>query len=202
MLYNPLIEGELRFGEAEAKGFEFMLRKPEGKFTYWLAYSWSTVNRTAADINGGKTYPASYDRPHKININLSYKPGKHWEYSANWIYLSGAPITTPTGFFEYNGYVVPIYDEKNNDRLPAYHRMDVSVSCHLSKPGNRYQHSLVLSAYNLYGRNNPFSINFNKIMDDNGKFLVPSDLSGNYEIIPTAMSVAGVIPSLNYTFKF
>jgi hypothetical protein len=72
----------------------------------------------------------------------------------------------------------------------------------LNKPEKRYRHHLVFSLYNAYGHENPFSVGFNKIMNDNGDFVVPSDLNGSYEIIPTQLSVAGVIPSINYTFKF
>jgi hypothetical protein len=60
----------------------------------------------------------------------------------------------------------------------------------------------MLSVYNAYARNNPISINFNKIVDNNGKFVIPADLNGNYELVPTKMYVAGIIPSLNYKFKF
>jgi hypothetical protein len=60
----------------------------------------------------------------------------------------------------------------------------------------------MLSFYNAYGRKNPFSLNYNKIMNDNGDFVVPSDLEGGFEIIPTSLSVAGIIPSLNYIFRF
>jgi hypothetical protein len=202
MLYNPLIEGELRFGNAESYGLEVLLRKSEGKFTGWIGYSYSRALRTIEDINQGNSYPAFYDHPTTICLNLSYRTGRHWDFSANWIYLTGSAITTPVGFYQYNGYSVPIYGEKNNDRLPDYHRLDVSITLWLNRPGNKFKHSLVLSVYNAYGRSNPFSVNFNKIMDDKGKFYIPSDLDGNYEIIPTKLSVAGAIPSLNYTFRF
>jgi len=202
MLYNPLIEGELRFGTTTAYGIELLLRKSQGKFTGWMGYSYSRVMRTTEGVNNNETYPAHFDRPNTLCFNISYKSGKRWDFSANWIYLTGAPVSTPDGFYRYNGYTVPIYGEKNNDRLPDYHRLDVSATCWLNKPGKKFRHSLVFSAYNLYGRNNPFSVNFNKIMDDNGRFIVPSDLDGSYEIIPTQLSVAGVIPSLNYTFRF
>jgi hypothetical protein len=202
MLYNPLIEGELRFGSAKSYGVEVLLRKSEGKFTGWIGYSYSRVNSTIEDINNGKAYPAFYDHPTTICFNLSYRNGRHWDFSANWIYLTGSAITTPVGFYQYNGYSVPIYGDKNNDRLPDYHRLDISVTLWLNRPGNRFKHSIVFSIYNAYGRSNPFSLNFNKIMDDQGKFYIPSDLDGNYEIVPTKLSVAGAIPSLNYTFRF
>lgn len=202
MLYNPLIEGELRFGTTSAYGIEALLRKSQGKFTGWMGYSYSKVRRSTEGVNNNLAYPAHFDRPNTICLNISYKSGKRWDFSANWIYLTGAPVSTPDGFYNYNGYMIPIYGEKNNDRLPDYHRLDISATCWLNKPGKKFRHSLVLSAYNLYGRNNPFSVNFNKIMNDNGRFIVPTDLDGSYEIIPTQLSVAGVIPSLNYTFRF
>jgi hypothetical protein len=60
----------------------------------------------------------------------------------------------------------------------------------------------MFTIYNAYGRHNPFSVNFNKMMDDNGKLVVPVNLEGDVEIVSTSVSVAGAIPSLNYTFRF
>jgi hypothetical protein len=202
MLYNPLIEGELRFGNARAYGVELLIRKSEGRLSGWVGYSWSRAFRTIDDVNGGKEFPASFDHPHSIFTNIVYTAGKRLDISAGWVYMTGSPFTSPTGFMQYNGYVVPVYGEKNNDRFPDYHRLDLSFSFRLNKPESRYRHNLVLSFYNAYGRSNPFSVSFNKIMDDKGNFVVPADLSGDLEIIPTRISVAGVIPSLNYTFKF
>jgi hypothetical protein len=202
MLYNPLIEGELRFGKAWSYGIELMLSKPEGKITGWIGYTYARAIIQTPEVNSGKSYPAYYDRPNDFCIYLSYNTYKHWAFSVNWMLISGAAITTPTGFYYYNGYSVPIYGDKNNDRLPVYHRLDLSVTYNINKPGNRFQHSLVLTLYNAYGRYNPFSVDFNKIMAGDGEFVVPSNLNGSYELVPTTISVAGIIPSVNYIFKF
>jgi hypothetical protein len=202
MLFNPLIEGELRFGKAWSYGAELMLRKQQGKLTGWVGYTYSRVFKQIEGVNNNATYPASYDRPHDINVNIAYSAGQRWSFSADWTYLTGNPISTPIGFYYYNGYSVPIYGEKNNDRLPAYHRLDLSATFKLNKPGRRYQHSLSFTVYNAYARRNPISINFNKILDDNGNIVVPADLGGKNDLIPTAVSVAGIIPSLTYNFKF
>jgi hypothetical protein len=202
MLFNPLIEGELRFGTAWSYGIELMLRKPTGKLTGWIGYTWSRAFVNTPGINNDKSYPANYDRPNDFSINIAYDTRKHWSFYANWIYMTGAAITTPVGFYYNNGYSVPLYGEKNNDRLPDYHRLDLSVRYVFNKPGNRYQHSLAVTLYNAYGRLNPFAVSFNKIMNDNGDFVVPSNLSGNYNLVPTSISVAGIIPSINYQFKF
>jgi hypothetical protein len=204
MLYNPLIEGELRFGKSWSYGLEFMLRKSEGKFTGWIGYTYSRVFKKIEGVNNGETFPAFYDRPNDVCINIAYNTEKRWSFSANWIYMTGGAITTPTGFFYYNGYSVPIYGEKNNDRLPDYHRLDLLATLKLNKPGSakKYQHSITFTIYNAYAQVNPISVNFNKIFDDNGNIVVPSDHEGQNEIIPTVISVAGFIPSVSYNFKF
>jgi hypothetical protein len=202
MLFNPLLEGELRFGEGHSYGIETLIRKSKGNLTGWMSYTYSRSMKQIADVNSGNTFPAICDRPHTFSFTLAYASGKHWSFSSHWIYLTGAPFTSPTGFYYLNGYSIPIYGEKNNDRFPNYHRLDVSVAFALSKPEKRFQHSLMLTVYNAYGRHNPFEQNFNKIMDDNGNIVVPTDLQGSVERIPTSVSVAGAIPSLNYTFRF
>ena len=202
MLFNTLIEGELRFGNAWSYGIEVMLRKKTGNLTGWIGYTWSRAFVQTPGVNGDKVYRASYDRPNDICLNLSYDTKKHWVFTANWIYLTGGAITTPIGFYYNNGYSVPLYGDKNNDRLPDYHRLDLSVSYAFNKPGNRFRHSLALTLYNAYGRMNPFSVDFNKMMNDNGDFVVPSNQNGAAVLLPTSISVAGIIPSINYQFQF
>jgi hypothetical protein len=201
LLFNRLLEAELRTGSARSYGIELMLRKTEGSLTGWVGYTWSRTFIHTPEVNNGKEYPAFYDRPNNVCIYVSYALGDHWKFSANWIYMTGGAITTPVGFFYNNGYSVPIYGDRNNDRLPDYHRLDLSVKWTLSRPDNRYQHSLILTLYNAYGRLNPFSVNFNRIQDGDGNLVVPSNLD-NYQLVPTTLSVAGIIPSINYQFKF
>jgi hypothetical protein len=202
LLVNPLVEGELRFSDGRAYGVEASLRKSKGKLTGWISYAFSRSLKQIEGVNAGTTYPAAWDRPHNVSITLSYSTGRHWDFSSHWMYLSGAPFTSPTGFYYANGYSVPVYGEKNNDRYPAYHRLDLSVSYALSKPEKRVQHTIMLTVYNAYGRHNPFALNFNKMMDDNGNIVVPANIKGDVELIQTSISVAGAIPSLNYTFHF
>lgn len=202
LLYNPLLEGELRFGKSWTWGCEVMLRKISGKLTGWVAYTWSRAFTEIDDLNEGRAYPANFDTPHEVSVNLNWEPGKHWMLTANWIYHTGSPVSKPTAFYTYNGSLVPWYGEKNNDRLPDYHRLDLSVVYKISKPERKYQHSLSLNIFNVYARKNPFSLNYNKIIGENGDFVVPTDVSSDAVHVPTAISAAGIIPSLNYKFRF
>jgi hypothetical protein len=203
MLYNPLIEGEIRQGEAWSYGLEMMLHKPFGKLTGWIGYTYSRIFANTPGINNGSTYRAFQDRPHNLTVFAAYDTKKRWIFSANWLLLSGAAISTPVGFFDYDGYVVPIYGDKNNDRLPVYHRLDISANFRLNKDmASKYKHNLILSLYNVYGRNNPYFLSFNRIENPNGEYYIPADHSQPQKLVPTTLSVSEIIPSINYQFKF
>lgn len=203
MLYNSLIEGEVRIGEAWSYGLEMMLRKPFGRLTGWVGYTYSRMFVKTPGVNMGKSYRAYQDRPHNLTVFIAYDTKKRWKFSANWLLLSGAAISTPVSFYDYNGYVVPLYGDKNNDRLPAYHRLDISVNFRLNKDEYaRYKHNLLLNFYNVYGRNNPFFLSFNRMEGGNGDYVIPADHSVQQELVPTTISVSEIIPSINYQFNF
>lgn len=202
MLFNPHVEAEIRYGQGESYGGELMLKVPEGRLNGWLSYSYTRTILEIPEINRGNPYPSVYDRPHTLNISLNYLALPSCNLSATWIYSSGSPITTPSGFYYYNGYQVPFYDKRNNDRLPNYHRLDLAAEFRLNKSGTRYTHSLRLSVLNAYGRKNPFSVNFNKIITEHGKIVVPSDHYSSPDVISSMMYIYGTIPSISYKFSF
>ena len=201
LMLNPLIEGELRFGTARSWGLEFMLRRTQGRFSGWISYTWSRVLSKIEGLNNNKEFSPFYDRPHDLSVFLTYNLTRKVNFSANWIYYTGSAITTPVGFYDYNGSTVPLYGEKNNDRLPDYHRLDIAMIWTLNKPERKFQHSLSFGIYNLYNRHNPVSINFNKIESKDGKFVVPANLYGMDDIVTTQEYLLGVMPSITYKFK-
>lgn len=202
LLFNPLIEGEIRTGESESWGIEAMAKRNKGIFTGWIGYSYSKVTKTNAEVNSGLPFPASFDRPHSIVFNLSYSLGKKWIFAADWIFMTGAAVTTPVGFYEYNGYSIPVYAKKNNSRLPDYHRLDFTVKYDLINTSSKYRHQLVLSVHNIYNRKNPISINFNKTINEENELVVPGNLDSYNLLFPSITWVSGMIPSINYVFKF
>jgi len=200
LILNPLIEGELRFGTAKAYGIEFLVRRTQGRLSGWISYTYSRVRMKIEGVNDNREFPPFYDRPHDFSLFLSYNFTRKVNLSANWIYYTGSAITTPVGFYEYNGSTVPLYGNKNNDRLPDYHRLDVALTWTINKPDRKFQHSLAFGIYNFYNRHNPVSVNFNKIEDGN-KFYVPANLYEAAEIVTTQTYLLGIMPSITYKFK-
>lgn len=202
MLLNPLIEGELRFGFARSYGIELLVKKDGGRLNGWFGYSLSKTYKKINELYLGKSFPAFYDRPHDLSVYLSYKAKPRWRLASNWIFTSGAAITTPSGFYYYHGHSVPIYNKKNNDRLPDYHRLDISATFQLNKIKSNFKHDLTLSIYNVYGRENPISVNFTKTLGNNDKIFVPANYLAIPTYLPTKIFLYGTIPSITYKFTF
>ena len=201
-LLNPLLESELRFGTAHAYGIELQAKKDEGRLRGMIGYSYARAKRQFAELNQGKTYNAFSDRPNQFNVTLSYDVSLRWTVGMNWNYLTGAPYSSPVSFYSYNGQEVPVYGQKNNDRLPNYHRLDVSATVKLNRNSeSKFKHSLTMSIYNVYGRKNALYINYNKTELGEKDFKVPSNLLASERAI-SQFYLFQFTPSVSYNFKW
>jgi hypothetical protein len=135
LIANDAIEQVILNGRARAYGLELLLRKNEGRFTGWLAYTLSkseqqTPGRTPSEtgINNGEWYNTPFDKTHDISFTGSYELNKKWSFNANFLLQTGQPVTYPNGQYEYNGIRIPSYTNRNEFRLPTYHRLDISAN--------------------------------------------------------------------------
>ena len=202
LLINPLIKGELRLCEGNSYGVEFSVRKNSRKITYWLGYIYSRSFLQSPDINNGVKYTAYYDHPHTVNFNLHFQAKPRIALSSNWIYSTGSPYTAPTSFYYYQGDQIPVYVARNNMRLPDYHRLDINMEFILNKLQSKSQHKLTFTIYNAYNRHNPFSLNFNKIVNDANHYVIPQNTNSTPETISTYKYIFGIVPSVTYLWQF
>lgn len=191
LLLNKELEGELRFGEARSYGLEVLLQKNTGRFTGWISYTLARTEKKIEEINEGNWYKSKYDKVHDFAIIASYKLTDRIDLSANWIYQTGNAVTFPTGKYEQYGRTIPVYSERNGERMPAYHRLDLASTFHLkNKLFKKAEQNLVLSVYNAYGRKNAFSINFKDSETEPGVTVAEKTYLFSF------------IPSLTYNVKF
>ena len=205
LIANNAIEQVILNGEARAYGLEFLLRKNEGRFQGWLAYTLSrSEQRTPGrdpvvdngrsnletGINFGEWYSTPFDKTHDIALYGSFDYNERLNFNANFVYQTGQPTNYPVGQFEFQGLVVPFFGLRNQTRLPDYHRLDVSATLKNKPKRNRsFQSEWVFSVYNVYNRKNAASINFRQNQD-----------TGRNEAVRTA--IFGIIPAITYNFKF
>ena len=160
VLADPDREGLLRFGKSRSYGTELMLKYDFARWNGWLAYTWSRAWYDIPELNGGEPYPSPLNHEHAVNFVLTYDFSKQWSASTEWVFYSGAPSTFPVGRFNYKDRWVPVYSSRNEDRLPDYHRMDLSVTYRTKRrmAEKRWSAEWNLSLYNAYSRHNAWSI--------------------------------------------
>jgi len=183
VLLNEKLDGELRFGKSWSYGAELLIRKSTGRLTGWISYTYSRSMRKFKDINNGNTYNAPYDKPHDVSIVLSYDLLPRLDVAATWVYSTGRPATFPTGRAEYGNIIVPIYSDRNDYRMPNYHRLDLSVTWKKKKKeDSKWDWDLNLSVYNAYGRHNTWTINF--VQDPNDPYSTYAEHTYLFSILP------------------
>lgn len=184
-------------GSGESYGTELFFQKKTGKFSGWMGYTLSWTNRTFANLNNGKSFPFKYDRRHDTEIAFAYAWKENKAFSLTWVYGTGTAISLPRSSYEqsfsdrpgnnYNPYgTIEYYESRNNYRMRAYHRLDLSyTSTKKTKWGER---SWNIGVYNVYSRRNPFFMELGRDRNGNKKFI-------QYSLFP-------IIPSVAYRFKF
>ncbi len=209
ILLNELLEGDVLSGVGRAYGLELYVAKKKGKLNGWISY---TLGKTELKVDGinfredvenrvGQYYPTRYDQRHNLKITTNYDFNERNSFSVNFSYISGTPTTFPTSRVTIQDFVVPHNAEnsRNNFRIPAYHRLDISYTVKnvfLGKRNKKNEDYFVLSVYNLYNRKNPFATFFSQ----------GTDRQSTIEPIQTnafQISILGsVIPAFSYNFKF
>lgn len=195
LLMNHHIETDVLNTRGKAYGAELSIKKKSGKMTGWFSYTYSRTFLQLDDllagqtINGGKYYPANFDKPHNINLVNNYQFSHRFTTSLNVVYSTGRPITLPIAIYYLGGAQRVYYSERNEHRVPDYIRVDLSVNVEGNHKTKKLTHnSWSFGVYNMLARKNPYSI----------YFVQESGVIKGYQL-----SVFGTaIPFITYNFRF
>ena len=195
LLLNPHIETDVINTWGKAYGFELLVKKTTGKLNGWFSYTFSRTFLQIDDplagqtINHGNYYPASFDKPHNVNLIGNYRFSHRYSLSVNALYSTGRPITLPIAIFNLGGATSLLYSDRNQYRTPDYFRTDVSFNLsgnHRVK--QRTHNSWSFGLYNVTARQNVYSIYF---VQENGA------------VKGYRLSIFGtIIPFVTYNIKF
>jgi hypothetical protein len=196
---NDDLSSEFVFGNGTSYGNELYLEKKKGKFTGWIGYTLALSELEFPEIRNGDPFPPRYDTRHDLSIVGLFQLNRRWNFTATWIFTSGAPTTIPIGRFFIQGipgadpqFVIPEYSLRNDFRMPNFHRMDLGVVC---KFWHKWGTSdLTLSIYNAYDRRNPFFLYID--INDTNEDSIPDSFKAKQ------VSLFPILPSLTYNFKF
>lgn len=220
---NDNADNSFTFGKGWAYGAEFFLKKRIGKLNGWLGYTLSYTKRKFAALNFGNEFYAKYDRRHDASLVVNYDLNDRWTFSLVQVYGTGTAVTIPVAYYFIDVNFVTEYSAKNAYRMPAYHRMDISITFtpdrnnrierkkqRLTKEYQRqgkdvntivvpkrwaknYGTNWNFSIFNVYNRHNPYIV----FLASEGNIL-----TGNLIVKAKKLSLFGIIPSITWNFNF
>ncbi|MDX5347038.1 MAG: TonB-dependent receptor [Hymenobacteraceae bacterium] len=205
-------EGKVTNGQGWSYGGELLLQKKTGNFTGWVGYTLSWTQLQFDSLNFGRKFYARYDRRHDVSLVGMYKFSDEVKISATWVYGTGNAITMPlaeyaapyhspspnAGGYPQDGFdmtglrTVSDYENMNNFRMEAYHRLDVGVQ--FTKDLEWAKRTWEISVYNIYSRRNPYyyymGYRSSNLNDPNNQRVIKK------------VSMFPFIPSISYNLKF
>lgn len=196
LILNPHLETDLLRGKGRAHGFETSLNKNSGKLTGAINYTYSRSLRLIKgptlfeSINRGQEYPSNFDQPHILNVTWKYNFTRRYLITANFTYHTGRPVTIPLSVFRFEDMGLAYFSGRNQYRIPDYHRLDLALVIEGNLKRRKVgEATWVFSVYNVYGRQNPYTIFFRA--EGAG---IPK---------PYQLSIVGaILPSVSYNYKF
>ena len=167
LLMNEHLETDIIDGSGKAYGIELMAKKQVGNLTGWISYTYSRAlikvdsPYESEKVNGGKYFPANYDKPHDLKVVANAKLSRRFNISSIFVYNTGRPITYPVAFYNFNNANRLYYSNRNEYRIPDYMRLDLSATLNGNLKEKKLNHSsFTFTLYNVLGRRNPYSIFF------------------------------------------
>lgn len=195
LLLNDHIETEILNGKGMSYGVEFALKKNSGRLNGGLGYAYmrtlikSNSEFDSEQVNNGEYFPASYDKPHNVNILVNLMATRRVQLSTTINYSTGRPITYPVAKYQLGSQVILHFSQFNQYRIPDYFRMDLSVTFEGNlKANKKIDSSLTFAVYNVTARKNAYSVFFRS---EGEKF-------NGYRLSVFATA----IPTISYNFKF
>ncbi|PRZ00687.1 outer membrane receptor protein involved in Fe transport [Marinilabilia salmonicolor] len=193
-------------GTGKSYGVELLTQKHGGTLSGWVGYTLSWANRQFEDISFGKEFPFKYDARHNLSVVSTIRFSEKTDMGVTWVYRTGYPLTIEDesyrsvfGFFRedntqhyYSDYAeIDHFENRNNYRMPDYHRLDIGINFHKKK--KRVDRTWSFGLYNAYGRNNPFMIYRDQEWDETKQQEVTR---------LKQLSIFNIIPYVRWSIKF
>jgi len=176
-------------GSGFAKGIEFLLQKKTGIYTGWISYTLAEA-KNKFDVYGTDYFSAAQDIRHEFkSVNMYHL--QRWSFAATFIFSTGHPYTAPAGVYNVttldgNKISYLSVSQKNGERLPAYHRMDISATYDLLKTDATKIGSISFSLFNVYNHRNTW---YNEYY-----------IRGN-QVVTTTVKYLGLTPNITLSLK-
>lgn len=179
------IDENIATGQGWSYGAEYYTEwTPPGRHS---AVSSITLSRTFRQFNNfkaGRVYPAKHDRIIDMKLSYTYRASKRTYFNMLFVFATGEALTLPNGWALIHENLIVNPGIKNDFRMPAYHRLDVSVTRTLKAREDR-ESQLVFSVFNVYNRANPFYIYFDTDQQPDEIISIKAKQVSLFPVLPT-----------------
>ncbi|UOY06533.1 carboxypeptidase-like regulatory domain-containing protein [Muricauda sp. SCSIO 64092] len=177
-------------GTSDVLGVDLLIKKQWANYRIWLGYTYNSVDYRFDELANG-AFPGNNDITHNVTLSNTYEKG-NWRFSMGWNFRTGAPFTPVSGFNSVEGDIE--FGAINSQRLPNYHRLDVSAQYQF-KWSSRKSHrgTLGVALQNIYSRQVPLSVFYR--VDENPE-------TGLQEIDQLEQLTLGFTPNFLMRFYF
>lgn len=200
------VDNVLVFGSGISKGIEFFIKKTTGKWTGWLGYTLAKSDRYFPDIQKER-FPSKYDRRHDFTFVSNFKISDRLTLGSVFVFATGNTMTLPSSWYIQEQTILFDYFSRNSTRMPAYQRLDLSLTLYdkptkkkyITSAGEsmevpkRFRSNWNFSVYNVYNFANPFFIYLS------GQGFA---LQGTFRLSLKQVTLFPIIPSITWNFSF
>ncbi len=154
---NP-VDNSFHIGDRNAFGLDLFVRKKiNNKLKAWLSYSYMDVKEQYDGLNDGAAFPAHTGISHVLSLSTSYHY-KKIELAVAWKIHTGK-VFTELETENYAGQSISYFESINSDRLPVYHRLDIS-GVYKFKVSKQIKGKIGVSIKNVYNRKSLINIEY------------------------------------------
>ena len=200
------VDNVLVFGSGISKGIEFFIKKTNGKWTGWLGYTLAKSDRYFPDIQKER-FPSKFDRRHDFTFVSNFKIADRLTLGSLFVFATGNTMTLPSSWYIQEQTILFDYFSRNSTRMPAYQRLDLSLTLYdkptkkkyITSAGEsmevpkRFRSNWNFSVYNVYNYANPFFIYLS------GQGFA---LQGTFRLSLKQVTLFPIIPSITWNFSF
>jgi TonB-dependent Receptor Plug Domain len=183
--FSNQFDTAVRLGNGFTKGIDVLVQKSAPTWRAWMTYTYQDSQNRFEDVNQYNYFQINSNVKHAFNASFN-KKWKLFSVALGWFIHSGKPFSSLNDDNQIATF--------NSERLPIYHRLDVSAIYQLHETKSTHL-KVGLSLYNLYNRKSVISKELERRYEDIADYSVPKYNIQDYYSL-------GITPNLFFRFTF
>ncbi|NVJ86441.1 MAG: TonB-dependent receptor [Algoriphagus sp.] len=192
--------------EGRAYGLEFLAQQRLFQDFYGIA-ALTLVRSEFTNPNTDGFIPSSWDNRVIVSLTAGKRFSRNWEIGARWRYLGGTPYT-PYDYeesslisnWDLRNQAVLDYDRINEERLPAFHQLDLRIDKkYYFKNWNLNWYLDIQNAYNFEALQAPLLV---PVRDDAGQILIDPNDPSRYQLKEIKNTAGTILPTVGIIVEF